>query len=360
MGRDLRKFGDRELRAVGQNDGAKHGVLQLTHVAGPGVAGQQLERFLAYTVDAPTLFGGEPRQEMQRQLGHILEPVAHRRHPDREDVQPVVEVLAEPAVLDELDHVAVGRRDQAEIDLHRLLGADRIDLALLQGPQQLDLRVERQFADLVEEERTAVGFLELADALVDSASERASLMAEQDALDQVLRDGAAVDGDERPRLAFALALDGARDQLLADAAFALDEHRDVGAGGTVSKRDDTLHGLPANDEVAEGERPFRLLLDAGDLSLQRLDLERAVDRHLEALGRSRLDDEVRRTGAHGRDGGVDRAMGGVPSFGARRFNTSMPSMPGMTWSSRTSAMAPRSGPSRICRACSPPWAVLVS
>ena len=81
--------------------------------------------------------------------------------------------------------------------LHRLLGADRIDLALLQGAQQLDLGFERQLADLVEEQRAAVGFLELADAPVDGAGERALLVAEQDALDQVLGDGAAVDGDER-------------------------------------------------------------------------------------------------------------------------------------------------------------------
>ena len=88
--------------------------------------------------------------------------------------------------------------------------------------------------------------------------------------------------------AFALALDGARDQLLADAAFALDQHRDVGGGGALAERDDALHGFAAHDEVAEGERAFGLLLDAGDLVLQRLDLERAVDRDLEPLGRSGL------------------------------------------------------------------------
>ena len=163
-----------------------------------------------------------------RQLRHVLQALAQRRHPDREDVEAVVEVLAELAVLDQLDHVAVGGRDQAEVDLDRLLGADRIDLALLQRAQQLDLGVERQLADLVEEQRAAVGFLELADALVDGAGERALLVAEQDALDQVLGDGAAVDGDERLAGALALALDGARDQLLADAAFALDQDRDGG------------------------------------------------------------------------------------------------------------------------------------
>ena len=218
MGRDLRELGDGELRPVGQHDGAEHGVLELAHVAGPGIAGQQLERLLGDAGDATAFLGGEAREEVHGEVRHVLEALAQRRHPDREHVEAVVEVLAELAVLDQLDHVAVGGGDQAEVDLHRPLGADGIDLALLQRAQQLDLRVERQLADLVEEQRAAVGLLELADAPVDGAGERALLVAEQDALDQVLGDGAAVDGDERPGLALALALDGARDQLLADAA----------------------------------------------------------------------------------------------------------------------------------------------
>ena len=39
------------------------------------------------------------------------------------------------------------------------------------------------------------------------------------------------------RLALALALDGARDQLLADAALALDQDGDVGGGGAAAERD---------------------------------------------------------------------------------------------------------------------------
>src|SRR5581483_3518754 len=260
---------------------------------------------------------GEAGEEVQGELGHILQPLAQRRHPDREDVEAVVEILAELAVLDQLDHVAVGGRDQAEVDLDRLLGADGVDLALLQGAQQLHLRVERQLPDLVEEQRAAVGLLELADALVHRTGEGAPLVPEQDALDQVLGDGAAVDGDEGPRLALALALDGARDQLLAHARLALDQDRDVGARGSAAERHRALHGLAADDEVGEGERALRLLADAGDLALQRLDLERAVDRHLEPLGRGRLDHEIDGAGAHGVDGGIDGAVCGLHDDGGR-------------------------------------------
>ena len=185
---DLRELGDRQLGPVGEHDGAEHRVLELAHVAGPGIALQQAQRVLGDAADALAFLGGKARHEVLRELRHVAEALAQRRHPDGEHVHAVVEVLAELPVAHQLDHVAVGGRDQAEIDLQRFLRSDRIDLAVLQRAQQLHLRVERQLADLVEEQRAAVRFLELADALVDGAGERALLVPEQDALDQVLGD----------------------------------------------------------------------------------------------------------------------------------------------------------------------------
>ena len=75
---------------------------------------------------------------------------------------------------------------EADVDLDGLAPADRIDLALLDGAQQLDLRVERQFADLVEEQRAAIGLDELADVLLGRAGEGALLVAEQDGFDEVV------------------------------------------------------------------------------------------------------------------------------------------------------------------------------
>ena len=78
--------------------------------------------------------------------------------------------------------IAVGGGDDAHIHLDRALGADRIDFAFLQRAQQLDLHVEAQFADFVEEQRAAIGFLEFAQMLVGGAGEGAFLVAEQDAI----------------------------------------------------------------------------------------------------------------------------------------------------------------------------------
>ena len=124
-------------------------------------------------------------------------PLAQRRHVDREDVEPVVEILAEGAVLGEVEQAPVGGRDQPDVDPLDLARADRLDLALLEHAEQLCLGVERQLADLVEEDRAAMRFGELAGVIGGGAGEGALLVPEERRLDEGRGDGAAVDGDER-------------------------------------------------------------------------------------------------------------------------------------------------------------------
>ena len=124
-----------------------------------------------------------------------------RRQLDAHDLEPVVEVLAERARGDRLVQVAVGGRDQPDVDLDRLVRADPDDLAALQHAQQLDLGGQRHVADLVEEQRAAVGVLEPALAVAVGAGERPLDVAEELALQDVLAERGAVQGDERLVLA---------------------------------------------------------------------------------------------------------------------------------------------------------------
>ncbi len=71
--------------------------------------------------------------------------------------------------------------------------ADAVDLALLDRAQQLGLQPRIHLADFVEQQRAAVGLLELADAPRDGAGEGALLVAEQFGFQQVLGDRRAVD-----------------------------------------------------------------------------------------------------------------------------------------------------------------------
>ena len=86
--------------------------------------------------------------------------------------------------------------DDAHVGLDRLVAADAVELAVGQHAQQPRLQVRRHVADLVEEQRAAVGLLEAAAPLRLRAGEGAALVAEQLGLEQVLRDRRGVDRDE--------------------------------------------------------------------------------------------------------------------------------------------------------------------
>ena len=89
-------------------------------------------------------------------------PLAQRRQPQRHHVEPEEQILAEQALLDQDAQVLVGRGDDAHIGLDRRAAADGRVLALLQHAQQPRLRLHRHVADLVEEQRAALGLLEAA------------------------------------------------------------------------------------------------------------------------------------------------------------------------------------------------------
>ena len=127
----------------------------------------------------------------------VAAPLAQARQRDRKDVQAIVEIAPEAAVPHLLGQVAVGRGDDADVDVDRARTAEALDLPLLQHAQQLRLQLERQLADLVEEHGAAVRQLEAADLAGVRAGEGAALVAEQLALDQRRRQRRAVDDHER-------------------------------------------------------------------------------------------------------------------------------------------------------------------
>ncbi len=74
-------------------------------------------------------------------------------------------------------------------------------------------------------------------------------MTEELRLQQVLRHGAAVDGDEGLVAAGTAFVDGARQQLLAGATLSGDQHARVGAGNHMRLPELLLHGGAARDDL---------------------------------------------------------------------------------------------------------------
>src|SRR5438874_605576 len=144
----------------------------------------------------------------------VLASLAQRRHVNRENVQPVEEVLPEFLLPDERRQVAVRGRDEPRVRAKRAGAAQPLELALLQHTKKFRLQVERDLSHFIEEHRAAIGELEAADALTDSAGEGALLMPEQLALEKAARNRGAVQFHERVVAPGAQLVDGAGDELL--------------------------------------------------------------------------------------------------------------------------------------------------
>jgi uncharacterized protein YoaH (UPF0181 family) len=190
------------------------------------------------------------------------------------------------------------------LGLERLVAAHAVELPVRQHAQQPRLQVERHVADLVEEERAAVGLLEAAAAHGLRAGEGAALVAEQLRLQQVLRDGRRVERHEGAAGARAVLVQRARHQLLAAAALAGDEHRHVALRQAADGAEDVLHGRRLAEHL--GHRHLRGVAHRLAHAL----LHRAVDElhrlgHVEGLGQV-----LEGAALEGRDGAVEVGVGG--------------------------------------------------
>src|SRR5437868_5540378 len=115
------------------------------------------------------------------------------------------------------DELLVADRDEALDEI--------LELAFLDRAQQLRLQIHPQIADLVEKQRAVGRQLELAELLPVGAGEGAALVAEQRALGELARNRREVHRDERRVAIAGLAMDQAREQFLAGAALAENQHR---------------------------------------------------------------------------------------------------------------------------------------
>ena len=150
---------------------------------------------------------------------------AQRRQVERDHGQPVVEIGAEPAFLDGEREILAGGRDDGDVQGLVARAAEATHRALLDDLQQLRLQRDRQQADLVEEDRPAIGRLEESRLGLPRVGEGAALEAEQLGLEQRLGNGRAVDVHERPAPPGAVAVNGLGQEPFACSGLAQDEDR---------------------------------------------------------------------------------------------------------------------------------------
>ena len=157
-------------------------------------------------------------------------------------IDPIIQVLAETSFPHQLFQVHVGRADEPDIHRNRLAATDPHHAAVLDGSQEFRLQMQRDVADFVQEERPAVGLLELAHMVRMRIGERALHMTEEFALEQGFRNGAGIDRHHGLSAPETAGMDFPRQDILAGSVLAGDEHRRVGRGDLVQGPADGGHG----------------------------------------------------------------------------------------------------------------------
>ncbi len=248
-------------------------------------------------------------QEVIAEQRDIVAPLAERRQAEGDDVEAIVEVLAELPLGDQFLDIPVGRGHEPDIERDQLLAADPADLSLLEHAEQVDLRLGGHLADLVEEERAPLRHLEPAGLLTKGAAESPLLVSEQLALDERFRHRADVDGDERAVASRAQAVDGPGDQLLARAALSLDEDHEVGVGDLADAREDLADRGALADHLRELAGGGQARAEQSVLLPKLMVLERVADEVSQHLQVDRLGEVVVCSQPHRLDGRLDRSVG---------------------------------------------------
>src|SRR5260221_12246510 len=155
-----------------------HRILQLAHVARPGMTDQRIDRgSLDHRGGAVGSTSTVPREDLREQRD-VRVPLAQRRAAQRERAQTIVQVLAKSPRRHLALKIAVRRREHAHVDRVLLRSAEPTHLTILQDVEQLHLHRDWQLANLVEKQRAALGTLQIAYLPSIGAGERAALVAE--------------------------------------------------------------------------------------------------------------------------------------------------------------------------------------
>ena len=126
----------------------------------------------------------------------------------------------------------------------------------------------------------------------------------------MLGDGRAIDGQERLLAAVAVVINGARDQLLAGAAFAADQGGGIRGGELADQLEDLLHRLAAPDNAQLVIFLLQQGLVGDDLPHVAGGLQGVEDDLLQLGHVKRLEQIVVGAQLHRLDGGLRRAVGG--------------------------------------------------
>ena len=128
-----------KIAPLGQHDGAFYGIFQLTDVAGPRIILKRTYGLRIYAGHRLIGFFADAFQKVLRQDGNIIDASLKRRNFKLDDIQPVIEILAEGAALNFLGKIPMRGADEAKLHRNSLIAADPVEGLFLYHPKKIDL-----------------------------------------------------------------------------------------------------------------------------------------------------------------------------------------------------------------------------
>ena len=175
-----RKILDVQKPAVAEHQSLLDALAQLAHVARPALLRKIAHDARRYARKGNAIALAERLGEALHQGRNVLHALAQRRHLQHYAAEPVEQVQPEAPAVDQRAQVAVRGGHDAEVDAPAFRRAQALHLPVFQHAQQLDLDLHRYVGHFIEEQRAALGLLQLAGlALFPAAGEGACLVAEQ-------------------------------------------------------------------------------------------------------------------------------------------------------------------------------------
>ena len=164
---------------MSQNDGTLQYILQLSNIPRPVIPREGFHRGFRNLVDCPAhplrMFLNEVAGEQR----YVFAALPKRRHAQRKDVEPVVQICAKLVLVNHSLQVAVSGGYEAYVGPDRARPAHSLEFLILDGTQQFRLKFEWQLTDLIQKQRTLVGQLETPDLLRNRSGEGAPFAAEE-------------------------------------------------------------------------------------------------------------------------------------------------------------------------------------
>src|SRR5579872_7144760 len=229
------ELGERQLQVAAfvQEDGAFQKVLQLANIPRPIMAAQRIHHVRGNDIDDLVKAIREFAHEVVDEEGNVVAALAQRRQRNGKDIETIKKVGSKAPVGYHLLQVLVGSRHDADIDSNSAGTSESFKFLLLKDTQKFGLEFDGEIADLVEEERPAVGELEPANPGGDGSGEGAAFNTEQLAFEEPGWNGSAIHLDEWSIGARTPTVNRLRDHFLTGAGLTLNQD------GGVNRRHDS-------------------------------------------------------------------------------------------------------------------------